>query len=442
VRELILIEILVVFLLGVQVLRPLWRSLYTFKSLNFLPPFALIILICIVPAYGLRYEMAPLLIFAVIVNLVNLERIRSVNPRQRNALHPLRNLLILAIIAGFTFYFAPARSIDLTVSAVQTIPLNDDGITLRLYRARDPHTPLMILIPPLTRPIAAVDAVADELRNRGFTVALCVPVDQATIKSNLLMVYAFLSGTSLPAANDTGVLLEEKQQHSLRAVLSYIASGQLDGVDTSSIFITGYGAGGSAAVLLSGEPAFTQTYPAVHGIIAIESRLWSLYQKEERPLYPLPPVGLIQITWYRMVNWFIGLFPPKLVPQPLAPQTVPVLFLASNAATKAGPRSQRYRAVIEFMQESPSALIAVPGAGILDYSDYPAKYPIISMVCWGGIKTVWKRNDFVVGTAALISNFAALFVETGMLKRTTHSPELYLETKAWNTVDFNSILFL
>jgi hypothetical protein len=59
------------------------------------------------------------------------------------------------------------------------------------------------------------------------------------------------------------------------------------------------------------------------------------------------------------------------------------------------------------MGTQPAALAMVPGAGPLDYSDVPEKYPLLSLLFSGDTAPVWAREDYLGGTASLILNFAA-----------------------------------
>jgi hypothetical protein len=82
----------------------------------------------------------------------------------------------------------------------------------------------------------------------------------------------------------------------------------------------------------------------------------------------------------------------------------------------------------------PAAMVMVPGAGPLDYSDVPEKYPILSLLFPGDMAPVWSREDYLPGTASLIVNFTAALLETEtVFDRTVKDRNIYINTnKAWN----------
>jgi hypothetical protein len=411
-NDLSVVELVCVFFLGLYVIKPLFGGLNRMTGLVYLAPLALGILSCAMVVYGFHPEAIPFLAFALVINILAFKRTRY-NTLNR---HVLIILFLFLTSTGILFYFAPSKII--TPSNTPTELIEGTDLRFRLYQAHDPHAPLLILFPGS---LHSVDGLASQAQKRGFTVVSCTISAKNSIKTVFKRISAFLWGHSSYRANNAGRFVEEEWQNYINQTLEYLKKQTL--ID-KTFFIAGYGAAGSAALARFSEKAACEQYPALKGIIALESRLWFAYQPEEHTLHTIPhDTGLLQIGWYTIVNWFIRQLPPKLVVPQINPSAVPVLFLTAG---KIRTNNRPYHALIDYARAASSAIIAVPGAGILDYSDYPARYPLISALFFGGFKTVWKRDDFVMGTAALFANCAAEWTaEAGLVRQTKHSDDLY-----------------
>jgi hypothetical protein len=227
---------------------------------------------------------------------------------------------------------------------------------------------------------------------------------------------AFLSGAENAAANARGRLLEQERKIDRRVVLSLYDIAFRD-----SVFLAGYDAGGSALVILRGDPEFMRSHSNIKGIIAVESPLWSAYTHEVRRPGE-PPAGAGGFVRFRtgLANWFSGLRPKKTAFLEAIPgfegsrapgATCPLLFLVSDRALGNGS-GRRYEGVYRLLRTSPLPLVlaAVDGAGPLDYSDFPRKYPLISALFPGRGEEAW--TDPARGTASIIANFAAGVLES------------------------------
>jgi hypothetical protein len=100
---------------------------------------------------------------------------------------------------------------------------------------------------------------------------------------------------------------------------------------------------------------------------------------------------------------------------------------------------------------APAILAVVSGAGPLDYSDIPQKYPLYSLLLPGRGKDAWNKDRFTRGTAALMNNFALTVLEGAAntptpgglpLRREPIPPEgITFETgRAWNSLRNRYIL--
>ena len=413
-NEFIIVELVCVFFLALHVLSPLHTWLSKFTRLIHLPTLAFFILVCTIAAYGFRPELLPLILFAAAASILLYKWKKHKRLEYRKV--PLM-LLLFCISCAVAFYFKPSQV--LIPSNTKTYTMEGTDLLFRIYPSRDSNSPTLILFPTS---LHSVDSLASQAQKRGFTVFSFAQPTKNMLKNLFKHFYAMLFGHSFVSANKYGVQIEEQWRDYIIKALVYLEENELLG---ESFFIAGYQEAGSASVFLSTEKDFTDRFPALKGIIALEGRLWFAYGSQERPLIEIPSdSGLIQIGWYTIVNRFTKLLPPKLILNHVQAGDFPVLFLT---AAKIRRDSLPYQAVIEYARSGSSSIIAVPGASVLDYSDYPARYPIISALSFGGFKTLWRRDDFVVGTAALFANFASQWVERGLLKQVIHTDQIYVK---------------
>jgi hypothetical protein len=328
-------------------------------------------------------------------------------------------------------------------------------------------SPLLVLVPPAAGSLTAVDRICGELSRRGFTVlsysrrGIDAPAIRESGKKQMLspartirLLRATLWGTKSAAANAIGGALETERMQDINYLLSSLT--QRGGIgnwlpeeaDRDRIFIAGYGAGGAALIRLGGAPEFVERNPGVRGIIALESPVLSALKPA--PLKTLQitkeEVGGLYFFWANVAARFSALEPKKISGIGTLPLSdIPVLFILSDRVLYSRDRERRYLSVLEIFRtgSKPIALAAVPGAGPLDYSDVPEKYPLLSLLFPGDQPPLWSKEDHAPGTASLITNFAALLIGTGGLQRTALDRNIYIDTnRAWNLPDGKYILGL
>jgi hypothetical protein len=497
--ELRILELLIVFFLLLPLIRPFIRTLWAIDGLALLPVLALGIVIGIFPAYGIRPECIPLAIYVVILNFSNipalvsvLRRLKNDDFRDQGPLVSGTSLGLLIAVSALAFYFTPSAGIDLTVRGVRSAAIRDTNRGVDLYlRIYAPITadgpasleadtggpaiaeaalrtsPLMVLVPPAAGSLSAVDRICGELSLRGFTVltysrrGIDAPAIRGTGKKQMLspartirLLQAMLRGTRSVAANAIGCGLETERMQDIDYLLSSlshpggIGNWLPEGTDRNCIFITGYGAGGAALIRLGGTPEFVGRNPGVRGIIALESPVLSaLGQEPPKTLqFTKEEVGGLYFFWAKLAARFDALGPKRISGMGTLPRSdIPVLFILSDRVLYSRDRERRYLSVLEIFRTGPKpvALAVVPGAGPLDYSDVPEKYPLLSLLFPGDQPPVWSREDYAPGTASLISNFAALLTETQGLQRTVLGKDIYIDTnRAWNLPDSTYILGL
>ncbi|MDR0636122.1 MAG: hypothetical protein LBF87_03490 [Treponema sp.] len=471
-KEIMLSELVIVFLLLLPVIQPFIKGFRTQEGLVWLPLIALLVCIGFVPAYGFRPECVPLFVYALVVNIrkfhtliLNVKR-AYIAPYDENLVPILLSLLFLSLGMGMALYFAPSVDTALLNQGVRSVRLIDSTrnatIVARVYetpsvnvaRTADAH-PTILMVPPELGSAPSVDRLCGQLRDNGFTVisysrlgfdAPAVSEDgklRYPALGNLLGLFnTAISGTDTEKANQRGKLMEEGRQRDIEFLLSSIRDGGLGLAASGSMILAAYDAGASALIMLAASPAFVAAHPEVKGVIAVESPLWSVYQTEIKAVLENPS------WWTRLLDNLANLWPKPVratgeLPRPM----IPTLFLVSDKVTKQKERNGRYSPVVRSLRlpSSMALLIAVEGAGTLDYADYPAKYPLYSLFFSGRSQSAWRDKDFIAGTASLMGNFATLVLEQPVAGihhwETGLSDKSYFEAGGgWNLPNARSIL--
>lgn len=442
------LELLIALLLFLPVIRPFSKDLRPLDGLVWLPPLSLACTICLFPAYGFRPEVIPLLVLGIILNIRNVPALYALIKRTYQDHfsylilgHTFVTIFLLIISLGIAFYFAPLIDTSLQLEGVRAIDLRDEArgadLFLRIYGMDEPSPrrspgtrPLMILLPPVMGSVAAVDQVCAELGTQGFTVltysrqksnapALSErkPRYDSPLGDKFRFLRALMGGTGFERANALGRALEEERKQDILFLLAALkqerGGGPLSGLmDRETLFLAGYGPGGSALALIGESPEFLTRYPEVKGLIAVDSPLWSMYYVEKPPVIDPPEEAgqWFKSLWSSISKGIIGLFPKKIpgiawVPRP----ALPMLFIASARDADPRYRDGEEKPLIRILQTAPyGALATGERASFLDYSDYPAKYPLYGALFSGITGGLWEKEACSAGTASLMSAFAAL----------------------------------
>ncbi|MDR1352947.1 MAG: hypothetical protein LBK05_06660 [Treponema sp.] len=470
--ELIIPESLAFLFLFLPLVRPFVKKLWPMDGLVWLPVLALGIAAALFPAYGFRPECIPLLFCAIILNIINIPQVLSLAGRMKNDDFRERNwgltvfliaFLVLAAAAGI--YFLPGEETALTGEGVSSVVVydeeRDNKYFLRVYGQTGPKSgtvPALLVIPPITGSILMADRLCASLRDGGFTVVSYSrldfdfpSVDQDGKSRNppladiLNLFRSYTGGRFSEAANNTGRSQETERQADIRFLLGLIRQnqgipgyGEAPGnrTDWGRVFAAGYGAGGSALLSLADQDT------ALRGIIVIESQLLSAYKGDEQLSAPefSRDANWFRSLWAGISGWAANLRSRKItgigtVPNP----KIPVCFIVSDQVQNAKHQNGRYAALIQVFRTAaaPVILAAASGAGVLDYSDVPEKYPIYSTLFPGRGKKAWPRAGCIPGTAALITNFAVSVLErenTGagkpsISRKPIDKQDLYIQTR-------------
>ena len=443
-------------LLFLPLIRPFFKKLNALDGLDWLPLPAFLIVLALIPAYGFRPEALPLLICAALFTGINILRMtrggeRFGNSRRTRFILALPPLVLLAAAAGVAFYFTPEKDTDLIISGVPGVYTQNVSAgtpekagrsveyLIKVYTAENPDQgpkrPLLVLLPPAAGSQAAVEQVSGELRDRGFTV-LSYSRRGACSWLGLRYIRVFSSGTISSGANSRGRAMEEERKEDLLFLLSWIRQNPriegktplFDIASPDAVFLAGYDAAGSALILQansfsSAGRTGANLFPPravssgginIRGLIAVESPLWSLY-REETPDLSAPPrdtggfKGWFQSARYGFNRWLWDIKPKKIAGLGQVPElSIPTLFLLSDRSREDKYRESKYLAPLKCFEAArgPAVLVSADGAGPLDYSDFPALYPLITALFPGRGKPVWTNPEAPGVSAEIMASFA------------------------------------
>jgi hypothetical protein len=411
-QEIWIPELLVCFFLLLALIQPHLRKLWASKGIVWLPLPAFFIAIGLFPAYGFRPEALPLVVLSIVITIIRLPHILSTLGKadgytEGRIFFSLSGIVLLCAALTLILVFSPVET-PAPASRVYTFSAKDGAgrdYFFRVYRDQQDQNekpgacgekgPLLVLIPPLYGSVGVLEKLCGELARRDFTVltysrrgfdAPALDAEGKTYGVSPAEWFrrwrAFLSGVKIFRDNERGRLLENERKDDVLFVLSQAflnprldeGLSLFDTAGRDSVFLGAYDAGASALIMLSGDRDFVRSRPFIKGIIAIE-----------------PPLS-----------------GPAAVPKP----GYPLLVVASDRALD-DPPARQYDAVRLCLQTSgqPAILAALDGAGPLDYSDFPLKYPLISAFFPGRRREAFKPREAAGGTAAIIARFAFRVLE-------------------------------
>ena len=432
-REIWIPLALITLFIFLHIIRPGLKKLKTIDGLAWLPLLALISTLALIPAYGFRPETLPLLLYSAVLTVI-------VFFKQINGDIKFRSfgkgrfvliffpLVLLAAAGATAFYFTPQKDLSFSTLGVHT--LNANGYTIRIYTddiGIPEKRPLLVILPPELGSLAVIDETACDLRDSGFTVLACARNRNFNPAKTFRMISAFFSGNVSAAANKRGRALEDRRKEDITFIISWICQNpRIEGTvqlfniaSRDAVYLTGYDTGGSALILL--EDSFSGTSRdaiTIQSLIAIEAPLWSLYTEQANQIPDIPA----DAGWYDSVKlgihrWLLELKPKKIAVTNYIPElSTPVLFLVSDWSRDyttgpkrfAGQRPGRYEALHKCfsLTKDRAFLVSADSASPLDYSDFPAHYPLIMTLLKANRRSEWN-------TAAIITYFAESVYNTG-----------------------------
>jgi hypothetical protein len=463
-REIVIPELIAAFFLFFPLIQPFIKSFRNISGLVWLPLAALLITLGIFPAYGWRPECVPLLVFEFLFSLILIpSMIRSLTSRgyrEPGIFITIPGFILFAGTVFIALVFLPAADNRLTPDNIRefTLQNGEKNYFLRIYEQEtafqsSPNRPFLFLVPPEGGSVPAVDLICTGLRDRGITVlsysrkgfdspAAAGGRTFSPSPFTIMRIWrSFRFGDSREKDNTFGRDLETGRREDLDFLLPRIMRDYLP--PDRPVFLAGYGAGGGALVYLAGSAEFTAQYPAVRGIIAIESPLWSVFHAKEHTFREIPENS----PWFTAVrikteNWFIKRRQRTLSPGNLPEPAVPFIFLMSDRVLDQGPDQNRYAAVYSVLRNSrnPAALTAIEGAGPLDYSAYPVTHPVYRVLFPSLGESTLEGNVLADDTVTIITNFAALISGGETLDLRKPNANLHIESRSWTLPDLRYIL--
>jgi hypothetical protein len=508
IMEVRILELFAAFCLLLSICRPLVRDLWKLDGLVACPLLAFAVVLGIFPSYGFRPECIPLLAFALFLTLANLSDLIALFSGLQCDVYRDKSLgfiflsgLLFVSVLWICFFYAPRMDIKISAWGVQTLSVHDkDGeFTIWVYgkepekepeqdkekdeentagktvmiiaseAANDEEVPVMaeqrpllIFLPPVAGSLTVTEGVCKALRDKGFTVLTYSRPGfdspafnqqgeaERLYPPGLLRVLTGLTrGLTDTTGNNIAREMEERRKLDAELIFRELAQNKtlqdMVGEGRDTVFLAGYGAGGSAITFLAGQDDLAYTYPQIKAVITIEAPLYSALEADP-PVQgePLPndPVDLL----FRQ----LGDFAQNLLPKPITRVTavprpvVPALFIVSDKV--AAERDTRYETILRTLaaSRSMSLLAAVPGAGPFDYSDSPLYFPILSVLFRGAARIPATAAGPEL-TASLIANFAAMALsasDAAAIVTTPLSSDLYLEAGGvWNNTAVSAILW-
>lgn len=351
-----------IFLL-LPILRNLVKRLWPVTGLAWLPIPGFLTAAAVFPAYGFRPEVIPLLVFSLVMVVTGLKR---ASLPENSVRYAVTALSFLAAVIAFALWFSPGP-VDAESLAVEFSMHNNENnrkYNIKIFGISDLQRPAIIVFPPVFG-TESVDGICLGLESRGFLVLSC---SRSYFVSPFEWQRRFaVYGGSAESAAISGRALEEDRQKDILFLLPKLM--EETGLSSSgSVFLAGYGDGGSALINLAGNSEFSN-YANIKGIVSIESPLWSVS----------------------------GINIPDM----------PALFLISDRVLDPGYKNDRYESIFSCLRyyNKPITIASVLGAGPLDYAGFPSHYPLLSLLFKGFQKA--PDNGIIAETALIISEFAA-----------------------------------
>jgi hypothetical protein len=483
-REIWIPELLACFFLLLALMQPFLRKLRASRGLVWLPLPAFFIAIGLFPAYGFRPEALPLVVLSIVITIIRLPYILSTLRKsddeyaEGRIFFSLSAIVLLCVSLAVIIVFSPVE-IPVYASGVYTFSAQDGAgrdYFFRVYRdQRDEgdqneasgiygeKRPLLVLVPPLYGSVGVLENLCGELLKRNFTVLTysrrgfdAPALDEAGKAYGVSPAEwfrrgrAFLSGAGNLRDNERGRLLERERKNDILFVLSGVLRNPrldeglslFDIAGKDSVFLAAYDAGGSALLMLAGDEDFVRSRPFIKGIVAIEPPLWSAFVEEVREYGEPPP----EASWFRRFWAGLGRRLDSLKPNKTAGPTAlpksgyPLLVVASDRILDDSPgRQHEAIRLCLHTTDQPAVLAALDGAGPLDYSDFPLKYPLVSAFFPGRRRDAFKALDAAGGTASIIARFAfrVLEAEVPAFRGLYAPPELPVNVRVESRNAFN-----
>lgn len=412
--DLLLLEWLIIGLVGLELVRPFFKSIRDVSGFVLFPILAFLIVILIFKVHGFRPELIPLGLVSFLFSLARIpqifalfQRLRFENEGPPSIIALVLGILIVGVSGGIALMFIPKNDSFLTLNSIPIfeteIIQNTDGaseLIVRKYRASSTDSKAtIVLVPPISGSVEVVDSICSALYEKNYSVitfskpGLDIPAYDVSgkpvypsIKTIAKYGLSITAGLFLKTPNEFGRSVEDERLRDLVRVLNSLGN-------SGPIFIVGYGAGGAAAVRFVAE---NPDFP-IAGLVNIEGPLYSVLEFNEVSEAASGITAVLQRMKPRTVN--------SIGPVPVLNK--PLLLLVSDTISKIESRDGRYATLVRLIHQdkAPALLLAVSGAGPFDYSNVGLQYPLYSALMPGIGNRVHSAGYYIKTTTDLINNF-------------------------------------
>ncbi|MDR1231313.1 MAG: hypothetical protein LBK61_07925 [Spirochaetaceae bacterium] len=423
-EELIVVESVIGIFLLAHIVRPYIGAFREATGFVFFPVIALFCCVAMIPAYGVRPECFPLFLFTAIYTILYFPSVTAFFSRLKNysdydSRLPLSFLAVVLLAASLVaaFRFSPQDEQPFDSMKKTQFTVNDSSREVDLFVSyyEGNGNDLVLITPPVTMPLSLIEDICFALKETGYKVlafsrpyfdnfavgengeTIELPVTRK-IKRYTQAINGIKNRAAIPLQRNDAA----EREADIRFLLSALKSNpQLREIAPhyENIFLLGYGAGGAAAVGLSGDRGFLRANPEIKAVAAIESVVLCDFSVPEYE----PDKNILR----NIKNMFGRFFKkPALRLENITHPEIPVLFVAGDGS-QAKNSYDRYMAVVQTMIESetPFLFASVNGIHAIDFSAFFRKYPVLPLFIKAKKEGVWSRENAVENTAAYIAAF-------------------------------------
>jgi len=482
------------------IVQPFIQAFRKIAGLAVLPIIALLLSMATLPAFGFRPELLPLAIFTLVSSIGSIPHLSDMARKLRTDDYDGR-ILVLAIIklalllfvTLFAFIFLPkVEPVGWIVGQgdgqgiiMKESELTDEsrhvGLNVRFYYEKgkvlegststtaQARMPIIVVACPIPGGLPFYEDYCTALASRGFLVAAFTRKTDLNLGTmfgfyrDLITVSLFSGRTTeadtlartseLDLFSDIGYFIRFLKSASAKNVPENI------GMDKSRISVAGFGSGGAAALMygvqgvefekkvqdsfstseehyeliasisLEGPPAsFRETEIRMDEAESISAEKGSIGHRA---------LSAIKLFFQGIMgrNGFEGYRSVGKVPE----ARVPTLMVVSDKIGDTDTRDGRYAGLLRFLlgAKAMSAIVSFDGAGILDFTDAPRKYPLFSAFTPGlKPRDVVMNSSYAIQAADASVTFILLAMERKQSVKEDQGyyeiePSAYANIPAW-----------
>jgi len=462
-------------------------------GLAVLPIIALLLSIASFPAFGFRPELLPLAFFTLFSSIGSIPRLSDMAHKLRTDnydgrwVFSLIKLMILLSVALFALLFLPkvepvgwiaerTERDDTQVIITRTIELTDDvrkvEWNVNAYHSRrniiedsnfkttKSRMPIVLVACPILGSLAFYEEYCTSLASEGFLVVAFAR--KINFNSGKLfgaywdVIFSSLFSGRTIEADRVASRMEQDLVSDFSYLLQWLKSDigtnklEYPGLDSAPLSVAGFGSGGAAALMYgvqSEEYSDLVACISVEGVPAsfrqTEIRMGDIKNKHTRSASVGRKVFLVIKENLLAVKRKIG-FDGYLFVGKVPESAVPNLMVVSDKIGDTDNRDGRYAVLLRFLRvaKAMSALVSFEGAGFLDFTDAPRKYPVFSVFNRGLKPRVeWAKSSYAneaayASAAFIVSAINKRQMTNGNLDEKDSGPSGFSNEPSW--VKFSS----